>query len=335
MDIEKKDETLTKGEALEEQLRAYFLELGYYVVRGSKFKFLDVEVTDIDLWLYHRTTPIARERVNVDIKNKVRPNAVERIIVAKGIMNILQYDRCIVATTDKREDVVQFGEKNGVRVLNGNFLNKIRGKKIERLTEEDLYSLLKNQYSKLTTNWVAFYENAKSRMLDNADFVVANFILDDIKDVLQHVYSNQQMQESLLRLLYILISNLYIAVDFLLKDMAFIEAPAKNKNLEEGFRYGVVGENNIKVRLESIAPKLGRTVPEVISILSKSSVDILRDFFGSNDVAKKLFSNAKEFENIAFSKEFSTPSKISAELRGALGLLCDFSNIDRKLILSL
>ena len=316
-------------------MRAYFLELGYYVVRGSKFKFLDVEVTDIDLWLYHRTTPIARERVNVDIKNKVRPNAVERIIVAKGIMNILQYDRCIVATTDKREDVVQFGEKNGVRVLNGNFLNKIRGKKIERLTEEDLYSLLKNQYSKLTTNWVAFYENAKSRMLDNADFVVANFILDDIKDVLQHVYSNQQMQESLLRLLYILISNLYIAVDFLLKDMAFIEAPAKNKNLEEGFRYGVVGENNIKVRLESIAPKLGRTVPEVISILSKSSVDILRDFFGSNDVAKKLFSNAKEFENIAFSKEFSTPSKISAELRGALGLLCDFSNIDRKLILSL
>ena len=60
----------TKGPMAEESLRNYFLSIGYYVVRGVKFKFRCFDVTDVDLWLYSRKTPLNRERACVDIKNK-------------------------------------------------------------------------------------------------------------------------------------------------------------------------------------------------------------------------------------------------------------------------
>ena len=80
------DETkgIKKGYQMEENLRNYFLEMGYFVVRGVKYNFKDTEGTDIDLFLYNRPTILSRERINVDIKNKKTPQAMERIFVAKG-----------------------------------------------------------------------------------------------------------------------------------------------------------------------------------------------------------------------------------------------------------
>lgn len=61
---------LSKGARMEEALRAYFSDLGYFVVRSVPFKYEGFDVTDIDLWLYTRTSSVARHRAIVDIKNK-------------------------------------------------------------------------------------------------------------------------------------------------------------------------------------------------------------------------------------------------------------------------
>lgn len=72
-------DVLTKGPRMEELLRSYFLKTGYYVVRGVPFIYEGFDVTDIDLWLYSRTSSVSREVALVDAKNKKTPQAIERI----------------------------------------------------------------------------------------------------------------------------------------------------------------------------------------------------------------------------------------------------------------
>jgi len=88
------NQTLKKGEATEEILREYFLKLGYFVVRSIPYKYNQFDVTDVDIWLYSRPSPLTRERTNVDVKRKKTPQALERIFWAKGLQQVLSLERC-------------------------------------------------------------------------------------------------------------------------------------------------------------------------------------------------------------------------------------------------
>ena len=66
----KNQTTLFKGEMMEELLRNYFLNLGYFVVRGIKYRYNENDITDVDLFLYGRISSLSREKINVDVKNK-------------------------------------------------------------------------------------------------------------------------------------------------------------------------------------------------------------------------------------------------------------------------
>jgi hypothetical protein len=85
-------EPQTKGETTEELLREYFTTLGYFSVRGIPYRYGNFDVTDIDIWLYSRPSPLTRERANVDIKRKKTPQALERIFWAKGVVNQQKWD---------------------------------------------------------------------------------------------------------------------------------------------------------------------------------------------------------------------------------------------------
>jgi len=58
---------INKGFAMEERLRIYFLQSGYYVARGIPFKYKKFDITDIDIWLYNRTSSVSREIAIVDV----------------------------------------------------------------------------------------------------------------------------------------------------------------------------------------------------------------------------------------------------------------------------
>ena len=68
---------LSRGVALEELLRSYFLRAGFFVMRGVPFRLNDENLTDIDLWLYERPTGTGRRIQICDIKYKQQPKAVE------------------------------------------------------------------------------------------------------------------------------------------------------------------------------------------------------------------------------------------------------------------
>src|SRR5690606_19633763 len=126
-----------KGAAAEEALKRYFTDLGYFVVRGMSVIVGDSDVTDIDLWLYNRPSPLTRERINVDVKNKRTPQALERIFWAKGVQTVLGFDACIVATSDRRPEVVEFGRAHGVTVLDGTLLRRICEKANDAMQESE------------------------------------------------------------------------------------------------------------------------------------------------------------------------------------------------------
>jgi hypothetical protein len=328
-------EELYKGELMEEQLRAYFHDMGYYVIRAIKYKFQGFDVTDIDLWLYNRPTSLSRERVNVDVKYKQRPAAVERIFWARGIKEILGLDRCLVATTDRREGIRQFGQKHDVTVLDGNFLQKIKSVAFNRHSEESFNALLKHDFSKFTTNWVMLYENSKSRLIEGLDFTTCNSILLDIKSILEQIAVAPLQRGPLLRLFYVVLSHFLISVDFLLKDMAFTEAQLKYKTLDDGFRYGNTSTIHIQERLNQLSIQTGTSVFQIKRALDAMPVEILREFFGKNENGKSLFKWAKDLESAAYSLNFVPPTSIELDLKSLIGMICDFCQIDRKVILTL
>ncbi|VCV83952.1 hypothetical protein BANRA_01843 [Escherichia coli] len=84
---------------MEELLRDYFMQAGYYVVRGVPFVYEGFDITDIDLWLYSRTSSISREITIVDIK--IKTQAIERIFWTKGLAEAVGAGNAIVASTEK------------------------------------------------------------------------------------------------------------------------------------------------------------------------------------------------------------------------------------------
>lgn len=340
-------EQLLKGPAAEEALRNYFLSIGYFVIRGSKFRFNRFDVTDIDLWLYGRSSALSRERLNVDIKNKKTPQALERIFWAKGLQSVLNLDGCIVATTDVRPDVREFGLQHQVKVLDGRFLSRLTHSSrshLQRITEEQLLSQLdKASLGKLGGDWRGRYEANKSRVLDSLTFDGCNAWLDDIG------YFLGQLQESLSdpapawRMVYVTGAYFLVSVDFILREHVAIEQEQRRVLLDSGFRYGVAG----KMFTEKVGRMAAALVGSVVSQpgladtieheLSQQAAgvkaDILAEYFSKSATQSGLFETARELEASAFRIEVPMPSSLSSTVQSLLGVMADFFGLDRKRVL--
>ncbi|UWE19015.1 hypothetical protein [Herbaspirillum huttiense] len=330
---------------MEETLRNYFLSLGYYVVRGVPVTYHLFDVTDVDLWLYSRTSALTRQRANVDIKNKKTPQAIERIFWAKGLSSILGLDGCIVATTDTRPDVKQFGLKHKIPVLDGNFVAKLSSKTVpaySRLSEEEFIELAdKLSLGKLGGNWKAKYLEAKARLLSDLNFDGCNAYLSDIQYFLEEYLKSSQQNKDILRFVYVTLSMFVVALDFVMKDYSTFETEGRFDLLVEGFRYGESGKK-FTARFAEItatltdAANLGKGAGEVLrSELVRQAenipAEILADFFSKLSVQQTLFGIAVEFERAAFDLD----SKIvSPSVTSTLAVILDFLGIDRKKILT-
>ena len=155
-------QNITKGELMEELIRNYFLNSGYYVVRGVKYRYEDNDITDVDIFLYGRSSSITRQRINIDIKNKKSPQAFERILWANGLRELLGFDSCIVATTDQRPVIHKFGQLHKTIILDGAFLARMRSNSFpNRLAEEEVTSKFAKHKSYKTfgnKDWRHIYE---------------------------------------------------------------------------------------------------------------------------------------------------------------------------------
>lgn len=333
------NEQTPKGPAAEEALRNYFLNIGYFVARGCKFTYNRFDVTDVDLWLYARNSPLSRERVNVDIKNKKTPQALERIFWAKGLQTVLGLDSCVVATTDGRPDVSNFGLQNDVKVLDGKFLarlNKSAKSQQDRISEEEfLRELNDGSLGRLGGDWCSRYELSKSRLLHSLNFDGCNAWLEDIGLLLSDFGSGTPRW----RLLYVTSAHLLIAVDFILREHVTSDLDQRKSIIDAGIRFGESGKAfTDKVSrmaaslIESVAaqPGLAKTVQqEIEDQASQVKAELLAEFFAKD--TSGFFDIALQLEAAAFAPSLPLPSTLPAHCQGVIGVLADFCNVDRKL----
>lgn len=335
---------MPKGSAAEEVLRNYFLSIGYYVVRGVKFKFHRFDITDVDLWLYARNSPLSKERICVDIKNKKSPQVLERIFWVKGLQSVLGLDSCIVATTDSRPDVREFGLQHNVKVLDGKFLSRLinstRSQK-ERINEDDfLLELDSGSLGRLSGDWRGRYEESKSRLLHSLNFDGCNAWLEDLRYLLDQAASGNPAW----RLFYASCSHFMIAMDFILREFIAEDQEQRRKIIENGIRYGVSGQaftekvgRMAAALVEGIAaqPGLAETLQQELRQQAINvKADLLADFFAKSLMGSTVFDAALALESAAFSLELPMPSLLPLQTQAVIGVIADFCGIDRKIALA-
>ncbi len=342
--MSKNQQTVTKGLKMEELLRAYFLKAGYYVIRGVPFVYEGFDVTDIDLWLYSRTSSVAREVTLVDAKNKKTPQAIERIFWVQGLRIAAKATSAIVATTDKRPEVRDFGRELGVFVLDGNFLSKLANAdepNTTRLSDEEFFSRI-NEYSlsKLDGDWRARLILSKSLLARSLSFDSCNEWLAQGKFFAEKAVTKGKQRETALRCLYLICSFLAVALDYAMKELSFHDQSERNNLIKDGFTYGSRGSQGMKKILNvamglveqhaNDGPAISRQVrTSVDNELAQLGTAGLGEFFSKNDVARSLFPVARDFEQLAYSREFSSHESASVELRSMLYCLVDYWKINR------
>lgn len=329
------------GGRAEEMLRDYFLESNCYVARGIKLRFGGTDVTDIDLWLYSRPSSFSRERTNVDAKYKQKPQAMERILWAKGVQAIIGTERCIVATTDKRPVVKSYAHEHGVVVLDGHFLSRLvrrASSEPSRWIEDDLLDALADKSDKTLMDWKVRASDAKARLVTDLNFDGCNLWLDDIGVFLKGSVASEHRSLAY-RLSYLTISYFLVGLDFRSMTLAFEDANIRKRAIEDGLRYGEAGKEGVNERLrmaeglisqyggrERASSGMSRRALQDIQALP---VDGLAEFFSKIDVTSDLFMMAKELESAAYKTKVPEPGMLSAKAQGALGVMLDFCGLDR------
>lgn len=72
------------------------------------------------------------------------------------------------------------------------------------------------------------------------------------------------------------------------------------------------------------------SVNEIKKSLDTTEMDILKEFYSKAETTKKIFSWAKNFEQLAFSQLLKKPSELDFEIKGVLAIMLDFYKINRK-----
>lgn len=335
---------ISKGFGMEESLRSYFLQSGYYVSRGVPFRYNNFDITDIDLWLYHRTSPFSREVSIVDIKNKKTPQAIERIFWAQGLKNAIKANNAIVATTDRRREVTDFGRDLGIVVLDGSFLSRLDridnllGK---RLTEEEFIALVQSYtLEKMDGGWNNRMRLCKSLLASDLNFDSCNEWLYHLGFFLQQAVVRPQQREIAFRCGFLILSYLAITIDYLLKEILFLEQPMRIQLLRDGFTFGDRGKSgmeqilDVTMRLVEQHAENGNSISAQVktSIRRSLSTDksaILAEHLAKNEVARCLFQVAVELEHTAMSREFVNLADTSVESRSLVLCIADYFGLER------
>lgn len=330
---------------MEEALRAYFLHAGYYALRSVQLRYQDIDVTDIDIWLYERPSSVSRHRIIVDAKNRKTPQVIERIFWTKGLQLALGVEQSIVATTDRRSAVVDFGRQHDVLVLDGAFVARLiatmREEANERLVEEEFQKLLHAyRLASGALGWRRRLDLAKSVVLNGLDYDAINFWLEEGRYFAEQAITIQGHASTAMRALYLISSLIALAIDFALKELSFVDGAQRLAAIADGLRYGTRGQIGTKKVLDLATGLVEQYVPggraaasrmrhELNKELGALQTNILAEFFARNASAQSMFAAARELEAAAYARRFSDPATLQAGALSLLGVLADYWGIER------
>lgn len=335
--------SLGKGSLAEEALRRYFFDSGYFALRSVPFSYQGFDVTDVDIWLYGKPSAVSRERMLVDAKNRKTPQAIERVLWTLGLQRALRIEGAIVATTDKRPAVNDFGHQQGVLVLDGEFLTKVisRGASPDRLSEEDLTFQIRDfELAKYSGDWKARFRNAKGRVLSNLDYDEINAWMEDGRFFAQQCLLVPLHKETACRLCYLMLSLVALGIDFRLKELAFRDEEFRKAALEGGLRFGssgLVGMSKLvglaSGLVERFLPESGGSTRRIQKGLTEEldalGTAAVADYFSRKDVGAELFSISRQLDEAAYRRNFFRPEDLPVSMKSLLGVALDFWQVNR------
>ena len=337
-----------KGYEREELLRAYFIRAGLYAARGVPL-FLDgVDLTDVDIWLYERPTGSSRRRQIVDVKAKTRSKAIERLFWTKGLYQFLEVDGAYIATNDNRPLLKEMSRRLGLSVLDRADIDRMAASdKVllpNRISEEDLKNKIEGfDDSRRNKKSRDAYSDLKAALIDGFGRGTVNRALEHVagfSGTLVSCHPNSNGAEVNLRLLYVAASITAIALDFAMTKVSFKSADERRKTILNVIRYGEEDKTRAfeKVRIAAAliekyatnGSAVAQTVNQAIqSDYSKIPAEIIADHILKNLKADGLFRLARNLESRAFDQNLLGFDDILAEEKSFLGVLLDFSRIDR------
>ncbi|MCG6146591.1 hypothetical protein [Leptospira bandrabouensis] len=335
-----------KGNILEESIRHFFLSEGFYVVRGIILSIDTDTITDIDLLLFKKISPLVRNKANVDIRNRKRPQTFERMLWTSGIKSLLGYDNCYLVSTEARPSMFRFAKNHGISLiaepLTSYIENKYKKENL-RLSEEEFCEkirLISEQDQKEITSF-KIYTYCREILPHEFNFDNLNQILNQIKEIF-NLYIIQNKSENTVRVLYLTVSFFLLILDFILKDFYSLGKDDSSKQLSSIIRFGNNGKKQSELMLNrmtklfntisnSVQPELFDTVREKANDQwNKIPAEIISDFYTQEIHKNAIFDYAITFENLAYSTNLKTLSELTPNQKSILYNLCDFLNIDRK-----
>ena len=339
----------SKGYALEELLRAYFIRVGYFVIRGAPFRFADEGLGDIDLWLYDRPTGRSRRVQICDIKYKQRPKAAERILWTKGLVDALNFDGAYVATTDKRENICLLAEKLDIHLLDGTYIQRIRESQNilypariadEQLTRE-LREVDKENKNKHLQDGRVEMLSALSEGFGAPSAVRALVGFSRLATAVVQYYPNSKATRAAGRLTYLAAAIACMSLDYVSVDAVFRTLNERREIILNAVRHGALSDSErqqtLKLALalvEKYAPGRKATARTIVIGLTddfnRIPAEIVVDQAARLLKGNKLFHTGLDLERASHSAILPPFDCLSTEAKSILGALLDSARIDRK-----
>ncbi len=341
-------EKLPKGYTTEELLREYFLRAGFFVLRGAKLRYNQTELTDVDLWLYERSATLARRRTIIDIKDKQRPQASERLFFAKGVAEIIGVEGSGVATSDRNPQLRELARKNKVLWIDGEDLLRLKSSEKlmqgSRLTEEGFLKLVdavdKARGGKTLRNLL---DQSKSAVVDRFGAASANLAIDCFQtcsDACAKSHPKGDAAKVLTRISFLAAALAAAALDFASADAALRPIGERRKHMANCIRFG----ENMERTMDRLAwaehalrdylsngAALAQTVRAGFEHdLKRVPADDLAEVIVKMSNSDALFSVARTLEYAAYRSDPVSFDSLPVDAKSFVGALLDFAGVDRK-----
>ena len=200
----------------------------------------------------------------------------------------------------------------------------------------DSYSL-----GKLDGDWKGNITTCKALLANGLTFDSCNQWIEIARFFAEQVITKPTQTDVALRCFYLSLSFLAVGVDYMLRELSFLDIAERTEKLAEGFTYGAKGKEGLEKMLglslglvEQFAPDGGSMTSQIKSRVhgqfNSSPTQILGEYFGKNDTAKSLFEVARELESLTMNREFINHSTSSMELRSLIGCVLDYWSINRQ-----
>lgn len=337
-----------KGGHAEEALRQYFKELGSYVLRGVPVKEGAETVTDIDLWVYTRTSPLSRHIAIVDIKNKKKGKAFERAVWVKGLQIALQADEAIIASQGAKDSVHSFAVRMNVRVLSSSIFEAIVKRfpdPQDRLSAEDVDQQWRS-VALGVENIKARVDLCKVEISRGISFQALNAWIDEAASLLKLMVERERNGPGpITRAVYFVCSLISIGSDFLGREHALSDHLMRREHFRQGLLFGRTDGSSGKSYLDfaqSLATEFfdpsGAAAAQMRAGFENAVKDMpiegLVDLFAKPNSGSELMKAALSLESASFASQLTRPADLgSSEAKAIIGLLSDFAGLRRSDVL--